>query len=769
MVVEVKREFGSSVQCGEFVRKCDAKWLIDNIKSYPCEKICEESVKICVNYCKEILKSKNGYIKRVYYNDDGLGRMFLKKGQSGFQSLKNEYRAFLCYRNYYDLDISNAQPSVLLSVCKNKNIEHQYLEYYIENRETIIKNIIDLNNGATRKHLKTDFIAIMNGSKGEEITKLKLDSKVKMFVSNFIEEMVNTRNVILNEQDNKIFTSLAEINKKNYNLEGSAMSYFLQNLENQVVLYAKKYLSKKGYEIGALVFDGLMVRNNIPLGNNIIKELNKYIYTNTNLKIEFLIKEWEVKYIPEETELTYKDEIIIENDEEGAKIILNDLNNEVVKCDSKYFYRKYPNTNIYVEDKSHNQKEINKKLFSIVMSYDIKMETEKGFKDYSKKTSGCKQIVEAIISLIPNTPNFTKLLFNSNLGKLCFLNGYYDINDRKLKKYDNNCYTLKYINKNYEDKVPLKYFSELNEYILNPIIGKEQRQNILRWFSRALFGCMDKKWAVGLGNRNTGKSVLTKLFELTFDSYVKVFNAENLMATKVGNGDVAKKLSWIVPFQYTRLYLSNEMKTIDENGKNLILDCPQIKSISSGGDTKEARQNYENESTFQLQGNMCLFMNELAKLSHSDAKENLYQYNFNTIFVDEITDEHKNINENGDGCKFMLKNDKIKDIINDENIQNAFIKLIIENYGDNIKNEVNNDDFDNDENNDMNKLNDYFEFTLNKKDIIKIKEFNDILNDNGMKFSKSSVKLFLNKKGINDSNIPKEGRCYRGIKQIKKN
>ena len=301
----------------------------------------------------------------------------------------------------------------------------------------------------------------------------------------------------------------------------------------------------------------------------------------------------------------------------------------------------------------------------------------------------------------------------------------------------------------------------LNDKILNPIMGNDKDQ-MLRYFSRAMFGTMDKKWAVGLGARNTGKSQITKLFELTFGNYIKVFNAENLMCMKVGGGDIAKKLSWLSPFQYCRLYLSNEMKTEDDNDKKLVLDCNQIKSISSGGDTKEIRQNYENERTIQLQGVMCLFMNELAKLSSKDATETLHQFNFKTIFVDEIKEQQKKINESDMGCKFMLKDEKLKDLLNDENIQQAFIKIIIDNYGEHIKPE-NDNDFDNNNDNEIDKLDDLFIFTLDKKDIVDTKIIKNLLKNNGITISPSKLKIYFNKNGADDY----KNNSLRGYKGLK--
>ena len=89
---------------------------------------------------------------------------------------------------------------------------------------------------------------------------------------------------------------------------------------------------------------------------------------------------------------------------------------------------------------------------------------------------------------------------------------------------------------------------------------------------------------MGLGNRNSGKGVLYDLFKNTFQDYVGSFNAEELLITRVGDGDVAKKLEWIIPLEFKRLNFSNEIKTEDNKGNKLKLDGACIKKLSGGGD-----------------------------------------------------------------------------------------------------------------------------------------------------------------------------------------
>lgn len=774
-MLKMKRQFGNSVECFEFVRKERAKWLLDNLDTYPAREQTDPKYngkKVITDYLKEILKTKNGVLKRKYFNNGGIGRMHLKEGQIGFQKIMREYRAFLCYLDYYDLDIVNAQPIILYNICREYKMDTEYIDKYIEKRDIYVKQLQLLNpeieKDKVKDYLKKKMMSIINGSKYLEIKEIKISDKINKFIENFKDEIEYITKEIFEKEENKIFINDAKIAKEK-NIEGTAMAYFLQNWENTIIQLAKIFLKKKGYDISALVFDGLMIRNNIPLGSKILKELNRYIEEWTNIKIEFIIKPFCEVFEPNPDELKIEEEIIVDSDAEAKELIMNKFDNMIVKCDGKYYIRKYKNTNIYYEDKTQQHKESKTLIFQLVSSIDIKISTNKGYKEYTKNTSGCESITTYIFKNLKQTDKFTDLLFESNIHKLCFLNGYYDIKSNSFKEYDGSTFTTKYINKNYVQNISKQANEYLNKKILNPILGedKEYRTYFFRWFSRALFGCMDKKWAVGLGNRNTGKSVLTKLFELSFDNYVEIFNSESLMATKVGSGDVYKKLSWIVPLKNARLYLSNELRTIDDSGKGLILDGNVIKSISSGIDTTGARQNYENESKFQIQGNMCLFMNDLCKVDPIDTKENLYQFNFNNIFVKELTKEHDKINKEGDGCKYHMADDHVKELIKDIDIQNAFINLIIESYGNNIKNIID-EDYNETNDDDASKILEHIDITLNKKDRIPVKDINQLVIDNCIKITKSQLILLLTKKGVGRATFPNEGKVYTGIKLIEK-
>jgi uncharacterized protein YabE (DUF348 family) len=128
-----------------------------------------------------------------------------------------------------------------------------------------------------------------------------------------------------------------------------------------------------------------------------------------------------------------------------------------------------------------------------------------------------------------------------------------------------------------------------------------------------------------------------------------------------------------------------------------------------------------------------------------------------------MTEEQIKINKDGDGVKYHLADDKVKEIIKNPDIQMAFINMIINYYGENIKNIID-EDFDDTSNNVFDKLMENIDITLNKKDRIAVKDINNLVLENQIKITKSQLILFLTKKGVGRATYPNEGKVYTGLK-----
>ena len=226
----------------------------------------------------------------------------------------------------------------------------------------------------------------------------------------------------------------------------------------------------------------------------------------------------------------------------------------------------------------------------------------------------------------------------------------------------------------------------------------------LNYIARGLAGHIeDKNWGVGIGERDCGKGVLVGMLENCFGEYCRSTNSENFLFKK-GQTDSAKSLSWLVPFEFKRLLLTNEITT-DAEGKYRI-NGNVLKKLSSGGDKIEARVNHKDEINFKIQARVCMFCNDLPPIEPADTKETSYMFRYPSKFLNPDDDRlgkpimrpvMKEVNGeieyeyNEDGtqkminvCSFYKKDDTIKKWCTQEEVMNAFIHIIFENYSDKV-------------------------------------------------------------------------------------
>ena len=101
----------------EYCQKKKAHQLLKNLDDIMISNDIAKEVKpIISNYCKEVLNTESGLMKKIYSKAD-YGRHFLKKDINGYQNIKRCFRSYLAKDDYFDLDIKNCQPNILLQYC----------------------------------------------------------------------------------------------------------------------------------------------------------------------------------------------------------------------------------------------------------------------------------------------------------------------------------------------------------------------------------------------------------------------------------------------------------------------------------------------------------------------------------------------------------------------------------------------------------------------------------------------------------------------------
>lgn len=230
---------------------------------------------------KKICKNKS-IINNVNYlpskNLKNMGRLFAQS--ASLQNLPREFRGAIS-KNYYDLDMVNAHPSILLQYCQKNDIKCDELQYYVWNRNEVISKIMtDFN--MEKADVKELFLSVMNGGKRDGIT--------DPFFVKFKKECERIHTFIASLNP-KLVKDVSK--RKEFNVNGSITNIILCNLENEILLTSVQFLMKEGFNVDVLVFDGCMVRKveNKLITPELLSELSDYVFDKCGYKIEFVEKE----------------------------------------------------------------------------------------------------------------------------------------------------------------------------------------------------------------------------------------------------------------------------------------------------------------------------------------------------------------------------------------------------------------------------------------------------------------------------------------------
>lgn len=229
---------------------------------------------------KKICKNKQP-INNVSYlpskNLKNMGRLFAQS--ASLQNLPTEFRGAIG-TNYYDIDMVNCHPTLLLQYCNKNDIKCDNLAYYVNNRDEVIKKIMNDYN-FNKGEVKKLFLSVMNGGKRDGI--------IDPFFINFTKECERIHTFI-SSLNPKLYKDICK--RKEFNINGSLTNIILCNLENEILLNAVQYLKSKNYNVDVLVFDGFMIRkeDDKEITDELLNELSGYVLDKTGYDMKFIEK-----------------------------------------------------------------------------------------------------------------------------------------------------------------------------------------------------------------------------------------------------------------------------------------------------------------------------------------------------------------------------------------------------------------------------------------------------------------------------------------------
>ena len=304
---------------------------------------------------------------------------------------------------------------------------------------------------------------------------------------------------------------------------------------------------------------------------------------------------------------------------EAAQKILDLYPNKFIVVDNAIWFR---------QGILYTNKLVDKRLLKFITSLPLRY-GERKTRKHEMVSDACN-IRKALDSSILSTfENQTKSqICRKWIGCICFRNGYIDLRKGEFNTYGATDIALHYINVDYEPNTNISENTMRNVDTILSCLGGN-KQYYLHLVCRAMAGHCDKVWAILTGSRDSGKSLLQKLFELT-DGYYG--HTEPLL---IGDqSDLARVIGThiIAGGDTPGVMFTNEAKQVRR--QEPVVDGQLLKLLQSGGDPVQARRLCQDpfETVFLKMITMCF--NDVPEIRPPDALQNCKIFNMPYVYVD---------------------------------------------------------------------------------------------------------------------------------------
>ena len=227
------------------------------------------------------------------------------EGGLGLYNIRREIRHTLAKHFLVDIDVKNCHPVILSQILKHNNLDSiaTCLNKYIENRDDYLQQV-SKHYGVTKDDAKVLFIRLLycGGVKNWRTDSNVNENIVDLpFVEEFKKEFTNIASVITN--NNPLLKKEVEKHKlsceKDYNINGSTISFYLQEYECRILEQCYLYCVDNDYivdNIAVLAADGLMITKE-KYNPSLLTELEGHIKETLGFGLSFVNKQMDMDYL----------------------------------------------------------------------------------------------------------------------------------------------------------------------------------------------------------------------------------------------------------------------------------------------------------------------------------------------------------------------------------------------------------------------------------------------------------------------------------------
>ena len=249
---------------------------------------------------KKILnRSNKGVINVKHFQINNQGRKCALNGVS-LANIARQIRHAICNDRYTDIDMVNAHPVILQHICKLNNIDCDYLDEYVEDREGCLSEMSNL----TKEKAKKAYLTVINGKDGV-ISSIKGASKG---LKKFAREMKDIRRLLIKIKSRQYqsWCKYQKSKKRKDNFEGSFINSLMCDMENNILMKMWNYFGKPNDAV--LCFDGIMLDKNKSYDlEGCCEYIKKSLGITINLKIKEMDEGFELDEILNYEEISIDD------------------------------------------------------------------------------------------------------------------------------------------------------------------------------------------------------------------------------------------------------------------------------------------------------------------------------------------------------------------------------------------------------------------------------------------------------------------------------
>lgn len=362
---------------------------------------------------------------------------------------------------------------------------------------------------------------------------------------------------------------------------------------------------------------------------------------------------------------------IVESEHEAITVIHNSLKERLRFSKGVLYFKK---KNLWITDVASIRASIN--VFVSEFGLLKKVVNDNGIKhtSFTEKRCVSVSITSGVLdkAIEESNDKWASSIFSSSLGKILFENGYYDFRKHKFfendsSNFDHSIVFVEIIPFDFDVKPDDAYIKDVKKRIFKIPFGEVVGDWYALMLARGLAGDCQKRFLVGIGKSNTGKSIMTSVCRSAMGGYFGAFSAACLKYKSITPTDEAQSLRWLMLLQTKRVIISSELQM------GSLIDGNAINLVSNGGlDPIVARGHGGNETSFKIGFLPILFANDLNDITPFDSgqRTRVKCINYVKVAVENPTND-----------LFEMKLDpNLKHEIETPKFQNAFLWLLMNSY-----------------------------------------------------------------------------------------